>query len=123
MSSHDTPPGFSPAESCGTPLPPKNPARRKAGVSREECTDCLNFLNTPTGRAFLQNWYERLQERKRQQPGPNSQERITQLSEKTKFKEYEARKPDIFYYYMQGHSAKRIKEELEAAGYEFSTRS
>jgi len=130
MSSHDTPPVFSPAESCGTPFSStsQNPARTKAGVSREEvsreeCTRCLDFLNTPTGQAFLQNCYELLQSHKRHQPGTNSQERITKLSEKSKFKENEARKSDIFYYYMQGHSARCIKEELEAAGYKFSTRS
>jgi hypothetical protein len=123
MSSHDTQPVFSPAESCGTPFSStsQNPAQRK--VSREECTSCLDFLNTPTGQAFLQNWYEQLQARKQQQRGPNGNKRIAKLSEKTKFHEYETRKSDIFYYYMQGYSAKRLKEELEAAGLEFSTRS
>jgi hypothetical protein len=124
MSSHDTQPVFSPAESCGTPFSStsQNPARRKAGVSREECINCLDFLNTPTGQAFLQNWYEQLQARK-QQRGPNGNKRIVKLSEKTKFPEYETRKSDIFYYYMQGYSAECLKEELEAAGLEFSTRS
>jgi hypothetical protein len=51
------------------------------------------------------------------------QEGIAKLSEKTRSKEYEDRKPEIFYYYMQGHSAKRIKEELERAGFEFSASS
>jgi hypothetical protein len=125
MSSHDTQPVFSPAESYGTPfsLTSQNPARRKAGVSREECTSCLDFLNTPTGQAFLQNWQEQLQARKQQQRGPNGNKQMAKLSEKKKFQEYETRKSDIFYYYMQGYSAKCLKEELEATGLEFSTRS
>jgi len=48
---------------------------------------------------------------------------MARLSEKAKFNEYEARKSEIFYYYMQDFSAKSIKEELKADGYEFSTRS
>jgi hypothetical protein len=48
---------------------------------------------------------------------------MAKLSEKKKFQEYETRKSDIFYYYMQGYSAKCLKEELEATGLEFSTRS
>lgn len=121
MSSHDTPSVFSPAESCSTPFPSasQNSARRNVSVSREECANCLNFLNTPAGQIFLQNWHERLQARK----NPNCQEQLAKLSEKAKFNEYEARKSEIFYYYMQGFSARGIKEELKADGYEFSTRS
>jgi hypothetical protein len=51
------------------------------------------------------------------------QDGSAKLSEKTKSKEYEDRKSEIFYYYMQGHSAKSIKEELERAGFEFSASS
>lgn len=121
MSSHDNPSMFSPAESCGTPFPStsQNSARRKVSVSREECRNCLDFLNTPAGQTFLQNWHELLQARK----NPNCQEQMARLSEKAKFNEYEARKSEIFYYYMQDFSAKSIKEELKADGYEFSTRS
>jgi hypothetical protein len=46
---------------------------------------------------------------------------MAKLSEKAKVNEYEARKSEIFYYYMQGFSAKSIKDELKADGCEFST--
>jgi hypothetical protein len=118
MSSRDTPTEFSPAESCAAPFPStlQYPARRKGAVSRQECSNCLGFLNTPNGQAFLRQWHLELQTRK-------GQDGIAKLSEKTKSKEYEDRKSEIFYHYMQGRSAKCIKEELDRAGFEFSASS